>query len=289
MTVMRVVLTILVVIDTVERFKSMKKHEKSKVSSFENTVIFAEDYDAAIFDVDGVLTKTATIHAKAWKETFDLFLQKKFGPDFTPFDIEKDYALYVDGKLRQDGVSDFLQSRNVQLEEGDSDEAAGLNSIQAIGNHKNKLFLELIEKNGVERYASSVKFIEKLKKHGVKIGVITASRNGRKILSAAGLGDLFQVLINGVGTKRLKLRGKPEPDVFLKAAQYLRIPPSRTLVVEDAIAGVEAASKGNFALVIGVDRGENSRAMKEGGANIVVRDLREVKVRGERKNASRAG
>lgn len=257
-------------------------NNKAKYLQKNSGIIFllkADDYDGAIFDMDGVITQTASIHAEAWKMTFDKLLKERFGNSYVPFDIDTDYLHYVDGKLREDGVRDFLKSRDIVLPEGSAKEASDLRTVRGIGTTKNKLFLELVKTKGVKPYQSTLAFIKQLRGNNIKIGFITASKNGRRILSAAGAEDICDVLVDGVDTQRFCLRGKPHPDVFLKAAELLQVTPARAIVVEDAEAGVEAGSRGKFSTVIGVNRRGNEERLRQHGANIVVSDLSEVRLR----------
>lgn len=238
--------------------------------------ISTNTYDAIIFDMDGVVTKTADLHAKAWKRTFDEFLDRRFGTDFQPFDIEDDYSLYIDGKPRYDGVESFLDSRDIKIDSGTTDDAPGFDSICAIGNLKNVRFHELLSKHGVNPYKSTVDMIHSARKLGFKTGIITSSRNGRLILETAQLNELFDVAIDGAEAAKWHLKGKPEPDIFLKAAELLDANPKRTVIVEDAIAGVEGGHNGGFGMVIGVDRSDKAFFMRQRGADAVVHDLEEV-------------
>lgn len=257
---------------------------KNRINDLQHTsgVMFllkADDYDGAIFDMDGVITQTAKIHAEAWKKTFDQLLNEQFGSAYTPFDIETDYLQYVDGKIRESGIRDFLASRGIKLPEGSSNEAPSLYTVNGVGTIKNRLFLRLVKTRGVKPYPSTLDFISNLRRNKIKIGVITASKNGRRILEAAKATKIFDVLVDGLETARLNLRGKPYPDVFLKAAELLHVEPSRTIVVEDAVAGVAAGFQGKFKTVIGVNRGGNEERLRQHGASIVVNDLAEVRLR----------
>lgn len=234
-------------------------------------------YDAVIFDMDGVVTQTAQVHAKAWKKVFDTFLQKRFSSAYQPFD-NQDYLLYVDGKPRYEGVKSFLESRGIHLPWGNPNDLPEQETICALGNQKNRIFLNLIRDQGVEVYESTIHLIQVLRRTGVKTAVISASKNTPEVLKAANISELFDAKVDGHDAIRLGLKGKPEPDVFLEAAQQLGSTPKRTVVVEDAIAGVQAGKKGGFGLVIGVDRGHQDKLLKENGADIVVKDLSEVEV-----------
>jgi beta-phosphoglucomutase family hydrolase len=211
---------------------------------------------AVIFDLDGVVTRTARVHAQAWKEAFAPL----------PFDPVEDYLNYVDGKPRLDGVRSFLAARGI---EADEDE------VHRIGERKNKLFLERV-KEGVETYDTTVDLIRALRARGVRTAMVTASRNGAAILRGAGLTGLFDARVDGNDAARLGLAGKPAPDTFVHAAKLLGVPPARAAVVEDALAGVEAGRAGGFGAVIGVDRSAQANALREHGATRVVRDLGEL-------------
>jgi beta-phosphoglucomutase family hydrolase len=238
-----------------------------------------ERYDAVLFDLDGVITNTATLHATCWKQMFDEYLRRhaeQSGELFRPFDLAADYRLYVDGKPRFDGVRDFLHSRRIQLPEGSPDDAATLETVCGLGNRKNELINDLIERKGVAPYDGSVRLIHRLRRDGFKIAVATSSQNCTVVLKAARLDDLFEVRVDGNTIAVEGLAGKPAPDMFLMAARLLGVEPSRTVVIEDAISGVEAGSNGNFGLVIGVARKGNVEELQRHGAHVVVKDLAEL-------------
>jgi trehalose-phosphatase len=235
-------------------------------------------YRAAILDLDGVLTRTATLHAKAWKEMFDAFLEQRSereGEDHSPFDIEHDYLRYIDGKPRFDGVRSFLASRGIELPEGEPDDSEQAETVRGLGNLKNRLFLELLERDEVQVFDDTVEQVRRWQEEGLRTALITSSRNGRRILESAGLQQLFEVVVDGNDSERLGIRGKPAPDIFLHAARELSVEPRAAIVVEDAISGVEAGRAGGFGLVIGVAR-NGGDALREAGADIVVKDLREL-------------
>ncbi|MGH2451868.1 MAG: HAD family hydrolase, partial [Candidatus Limnocylindria bacterium] len=241
-------------------------------------VLRTDGLDAVIFDMDGVITDTATLHAAAWKEVFDDFLrswsaragaiQRPFGPD--------DYRLHVDGKPRLDGVRAFLASRGILLTEGNPDDPVDGETVHAIAHRKDARFREHVQEGGVSAYPSSVALVRELRERQVRVGVISASRNLRLVLDAAALGDCFDARVDGVEAERLHLRGKPDPAVFLEAARRLGASPERTIVVEDALAGVEAARRGGFALVVGVDRTHHPEDLLASGADVAVPDLADV-------------
>lgn len=219
--------------------------------------------DAVIFDLDGVVTRTAKVHAAAWKQTFDPLLARAGQP---PFDIASDYLGHVDGKPREDGVRSFLAARGIAADEDE---------VQALAAHKDALFHERL-KDGVEVFPTSIALIRELRRRGVRTAVVSASRNCVEVLRAAGALELFDARVDGNDAARLGLAGKPAPDTFLHAAQLLGVTPARAAVVEDALAGVAAGRAGGFAAVIGVDRAGQARALREHGATRVVRDLDEL-------------
>jgi beta-phosphoglucomutase family hydrolase len=238
-----------------------------------------DQYDAVLFDLDGVITNTATLHAGCWKQMFDEYLRKRAeqrAEAFRPFDLAMDYRLYVDGKPRFDGVRDFLRSRGIHLPEGNLDDPANVETVHGLGNRKNDLVNRAIAEEGVKPYAGTVQFIHQLRRDGFKIAVVTSSQNCRAVLRAAKLDGFFEVRVDGNTIEVERLAGKPAPDTFLMAARLLGVEPARTVVIEDAISGVEAGSNGNFGLVIGVARKGNAEELKHHGAHLVVNDLGEL-------------
>lgn len=243
--------------------------------------IFHRDYDAVLFDLDGVLTRTASVHASAWKKLFDSFLEQRvsrIGEPFVPFDISTDYPRHVDGKPRYDGVQSFLASRGIELPWGATDDDPGVQSVCALGNLKGRYFLQQLEQHGVEPYEAAIALVRTLRAQEIRTAVVSSSTNCTAVLAAAGIAQLFDTQVDGTDLARLKLRGKPAPDAFLEAARRLRVEPSRAVVVEDAIAGIEAARAGRFGLVIGVDRSGHGQALRDAGADAVVTDLAQVQV-----------
>lgn len=239
------------------------------------------DYDAVLFDLDGVLTKTASVHAVAWKKLFDGFLKQRsadLGVPFVPFDIDADYRRYVDGKPRHDGVAAFLKSRGIELPWGAPEDASDAQSVRALGNLKDEYFLEYLKQQGVKPYDAAITLVRTLRAQQIKTAVVSSSNNCTAVLEAAGIVQLFDALVDGMDVTRLDLKGKPAPDAFLEAARRLGIAPSRAVVVEDAIAGVQAGRAGQFGCVIGVDRSGQSQALYEAGADVVVTDLAQVRV-----------
>jgi beta-phosphoglucomutase family hydrolase len=242
-------------------------------------VVSRDQYDAVLFDLDGVITNTAKLHAACWKQMLDEYLKKRAGERgevFRPFDLAADYRLYLDGKPRFDGIRDFLASRGIKLPEGDSDDPPQAETVRGLGNRKNELVSDAIERIGVEAYEGSVQFIDQLRRDGFKIAIVTSSENCTAVLKAAKLDSIFDVTVDGQIVETQNLAGKPAPDTFLMAARLLGVEPRRAVVVEDAISGVQAGSSGNFGLVIGVARKGNAEELKQHGANVVVNDLSEL-------------
>lgn len=249
--------------------------------------IHPSTYDAVIFDLDGVVTKTAEVHAAAWKQMFDDYLEERGqrdGKSYQPFDRAKDYHRYVDGKPRYDGVKSFLESRSLDLPYGNPEDQAGEETICGLGNRKNELFNILLKRDGAPVFQSSVDLIITLRDNGFKTAVASSSKNCAAVLEAADVAHLFKAKVDGVDLAELGLEGKPAPDMFLEAARRLGVDPQRAIIVEDAIAGVEAGRRGNFGCVIGVDRGNQFQALQEGGAHVVVEDLAEIAVVHESKS-----
>jgi beta-phosphoglucomutase family hydrolase len=242
-------------------------------------LITREEYDAVLFDLDGVITDTANLHAACWKQMFDEYLHQRAaqsGEAFRPFDLTTDYLQYVDGKPRFDGVRDFLASRGIKIPEGSPDDPAQLETVGGLGNRKNDLVNQAIAEAGVEPYQGSVEFIHQLRQNGFKIAVVTSSQNCSAVLKAAKLDAFFEVRVDGNMIRGQRLAGKPAPDTFLRAARLLGVAPKRAVVIEDAISGVEAGAGGNFGLVIGVARKANAEELRHHGAHLVVKDLGEL-------------
>jgi beta-phosphoglucomutase family hydrolase len=238
-----------------------------------------DQYDAILFDLDGVITNTANLHAKCWKQMFDEYLQKRASERreaFRPFDLAADYQLYVDGKPRFDGVRDFLRSRGIQLPEGNLDDPGNVETVHGLGNRKDHMVNRVIAEVGVEAYTGTVQFIQQLRRDGFKIAVVTSSQHCDAVLRAAKLDKFFEVRVDGNVIENQRLAGKPAPDTFLAAARLLGVEPKRTVVIEDALSGVEAGSNGKFGLVIGVARKGNAEELKRHGAHLVVEDLGEL-------------
>lgn len=241
--------------------------------------VLPEGISACLFDLDGVITETAKVHAAAWKEMFDAFLldrSRQTGEPFRPFELPADYAKHVDGKLRQDGVRGFLASRGIVIPDGSPDDPPTAVTVHGLGTRKNDLVLELIRQRGVEAYAGSVQFVEAVRDAGLRRAVVSASRNCREVLVAADIEHLFEVRVDGVVAGETGLRGKPAPDTFLAAAAALGVDPAHAAVFEDAIAGVQAGRAGSFGWVVGVDRVGQADALRRHGADVVVGDLSEL-------------
>jgi beta-phosphoglucomutase family hydrolase len=237
--------------------------------------------DGVVFDMDGVVTQTASVHAAAWTALFDAFLQERAsrgGEPYVPFS-QQDYLQYVDGKPREAGVRDFLASRGVTVPEGGPSDSPEAETVCGLGARKNGYFLQAVHDHGVQPYQGTVDLIATLHAAGIRTAIISASKNTTAILDAAGVRELFEAQVDGEVAADLRLPGKPDPAVFLEAARRVGVPPARAVVCEDAIAGVEAGRAGGFGLVIGVDRGGNAAALAANGADVVVSDLSEVDVR----------
>ena len=232
-----------------------------------------------LFDLDGVLTETAKVHAAAWKEMFDGYLRERAqrgGEPFVPFDPVADYDEYVDGKPRADGTRSFLASRGIELPEGRENDAPDSETVYGLGNRKNEIVLRRIHEDGVEAYPGSVRYVRAVKDAGLPRAVVSSSTNCRDVLVAAGIEDLFDARIDGVVAEREHLRGKPAPDTFLAGARALGLKPTAATVFEDALAGVAAGRAGRFGFVVGVDRVGQAEGLKAHGADVVVKDLADL-------------
>jgi HAD superfamily hydrolase (TIGR01509 family) len=253
----------------------------TKARAAQRVVLDAREFDAAIFDMDGVVTQTATVHAAAWKRLFDEYLAdraERGGPPFHPFDIDVDYRLYVDGRPRYDGVEAFLASRGIAVPRGNPDDPLDRETVCGLGNRKDHYFLAHVEREGVRPYTGTVRILQELKAAGLKIGIFSASRNAKAILRAAGVIDVFDECIDGIEAEELGLPGKPKPDVLIELTRRLKSIPGRTAVCEDAIAGVQAGRAGHFRLVIGVNRGGRLGTLTEQGADLEVAGLEALRV-----------
>jgi beta-phosphoglucomutase family hydrolase len=226
-----------------------------------------DDIQADLFDLDGVLTQTAKVHAAAWKTMFDEYLRQRDGDDYVPFDTHTDYDEYVDGRPRADGVRSFLTSRGIEADEA---------TVKDLGDRKNELVLKIIERDGVEPYEASIRYVHAAKDAGRKLAVVSSSANAKEVLKAVGILDLFDHIVDGHAVAEGGLKGKPAPDTFVAAAEALGVEPAHAAVFEDALAGVEAGRAGGFGAVVGVDRVGQADALAQHGASIVVQDLAEL-------------
>ena len=242
-----------------------------------NTKAITKDkFDAVLFDLDGVITATAKVHAACWKKMFDEFLRRRPDEPFDSFNIQTDYPTHIDGKLREDGVRSFLQSRGIFLPEGASAEPPSYETVHGLGKLKDRMFKEILHEEGVEVYEGTVELVKQMRGQGIKTAVVSASKNCKAVLEAASIEHLFDVRVDGEVANQLKLPGKPAPDKFLEAAQQLGVEPDRAAVVEDAISGVQAGRAGGFGLVVGVDRKGDAEELRKNGAHIVVSDPGEL-------------
>lgn len=232
-------------------------------------------FELFIFDLDGVITDTASVHAAAWKRTFDAYLETS-GRTFEPFEIERDYPRYVDGKPRADGVKDFLAARGIELSRGNADDSPEQETIHGLGSRKDMFFREKVAADGIKVYGTTVTFIQQLHARGLKTALVSSSKNTTLVLETTGLSELFAVTVDGRLAEDLGLPGKPAPDTFLEAAHRSGVPPERTAIVEDAVAGVQAGVAGGFALVVGVARKGDRADLRTAGAAVVVDDLAEL-------------
>jgi beta-phosphoglucomutase family hydrolase len=232
---------------------------------------------ACLFDLDGVLKKTAKVHAAAWKQMFDDYLRGRAagGEPFVGFDPVRDYDEYVDGKPRYDGVRSFLASRGIDLPQGTPQDPPGAETVDGLGNRKNELMQQLIRTHGVEPYEGSVRYVKAVTAAGLGSAVVSSSANTRDVLKAAGIDDLFHEIVDGVVAEQEHLKGKPAPDTYLAGASAVGVAPAAAPVFEDALAGVEAGRAGSFGFVVGVDRVAQADALRAHGADVVVRDLAE--------------
>lgn len=236
------------------------------------------EFESVVFDLDGVITKTAKTHSAAWKKMFDNYLKMrkiKYDEPFNEF-TQKDYLKYVDGKPRYDGVASFLKSRDIDIPWGSPEDDAGKETVCGLGNQKNETFMEVLKNEGAETYPSTVELIEELFRAGIKLGVASSSKNCKAVLEAVGLEKYFGARVDGVVSAELGLNGKPEPDIFTKACEILGSTPENSIIVEDAVSGVQAGAKGNFGLTLGIAREDNTEELRKNGADAVVEDLEEI-------------
>jgi beta-phosphoglucomutase family hydrolase len=231
---------------------------------------------ACLFDLDGVLTDTASVHKTAWKAMFDEYLRRRDGDSFTPFDIDHDYLTYVDGKRREDGVRAFLSSRGIELPEGGPDDPPEAETIAGLGNRKNAMFQRVLHTDGVTVFDGSRRYLAEAAGAGLGVAVVSSSANTREVLEVTGLARYVQQRVDGVTLREEHLPGKPAPDSFLRAAQLLDTEPAAAAVFEDALAGVAAGRAGKFGCVVGVDRVGQADELRSHGADIVVTDLADL-------------
>lgn len=244
-----------------------------------NAVGLPDRIQACLFDLDGVLTSTAAIHASAWKEMFDEFLRQRAdtsGEPFVAFDIQRDYEEFVDGKPREDGVRSFLVSRHITLPEGAPDDGADIESVYGLGNRKNRLVQHILHTKGVTAYDGSRRYLEAVRAAGLATAVVSSSANTKEVLRVADMTSWFAAVVDGVDITQDHLAGKPAPDSFLLGAQRLGVEPAAAAVFEDALAGVEAGRAGRFGFVVGVDRVGHADALRAHGADVVVQDLADL-------------
>jgi beta-phosphoglucomutase family hydrolase len=234
---------------------------------------------ACLFDLDGVLTDTASVHKTAWKAMFDSYLRdraQRTGDRFVPFDIDSDYLTYIDGKKREDGVRSFLEARDITLPEGDPDDDPSAETVQGLGNRKNELFHKTLREDGIKVFEGSRRYLEAVAAADLAVAVVSSSANTREVLDITGLDKFVQHRVDGVTMRDENIAGKPAPDSFLRAAELLGVEPAQATVFEDALAGVEAGHSGHFGCVVGVDRVGQAEALRRNGADIVVTDLAEL-------------
>ncbi|HET7679799.1 MAG TPA: HAD-IA family hydrolase [Xanthobacteraceae bacterium] len=247
-----------------------------------SVTIRRRDFDAAIFDLDGVLTETARVHAAAWKAAFDAFLARwaeRHALAFQPFDIGSDYLKYVDGRPRHEGIRTFLAARGINLPEGSEQDPEDAETVHALGKRKTRLFLQAL-KMGISPATGGIALLGRLREAGIRTAIGSSSKNTGAILQAAGLEHHVDVCVDGVDAESLNLPGKPDPALFLEVARRLNVQPARVILFEDALAGVEAGKRGGFGRVVGIDRGEQNRSLRQHGADVVIKSLREVHVAG---------
>jgi beta-phosphoglucomutase family hydrolase len=237
------------------------------------------DFEAVVLDLDGVITKTAITHTKAWKKTFDDFLQTRAKEENRPYSqfTQDDYLSYVDGKPRYQGAASFLESRGIHLPWGKPEDEPSFHTVCGIGNKKNEAFLDILNREGAEIYPSTKHILLELQKEGVKLGVASSSKNCKAVLEAVDMLSLFQARVDGIVSAELNLNGKPQPDIFTKACELLDTQPSQSIVVEDAVSGVQAGAKGGFGLTLGIARKENASELQQNGADYVISDFDDIK------------
>jgi beta-phosphoglucomutase family hydrolase len=238
-----------------------------------------EKVHACLFDLDGVLTDTASVHTKAWTAMFDAYLRtraERTGESFVAFDPVADYQKYVDGKPREDGVRSFLASRGIELPEGDPDDGPDAETVSGLGNRKNAAFLRTLHDDGVTVFGGSRRYLEAVAAAGLGIAVVSSSANTREVLEVTGLDKFVQQRVDGITLRDEHIAGKPAPDSYLRGAQLLKVAPGEAAVFEDALSGVQAGRSGGFGFVVGVDRVGHSEALRRSGADVVVTDLADL-------------
>lgn len=259
----------------------MTASQESRAAGPAKQKVDVSKYDAWLFDLDGIITDTASVHAHAWKKMFDEYLKKvaeREGIPFEPFEIDPDYYEYVDGKPRYNGVDSFLRSRGIELEWGDPSDPPEKETVCGLGNRKNAMFNEVLREQGAVVFQTSVDLVRKLKELGERVAVVTSSKNCDTVLEVAGLTGLFEAKVDGNVAAERGLRGKPDPHTYEVAAEMLGASVERSVVLEDAISGVQAGKAGGFGLVIGVARHDEPQSLLDAGADIVVRDLGEIEL-----------
>ncbi|MBN1271652.1 MAG: trehalose-phosphatase [Candidatus Aminicenantes bacterium] len=260
---------------------------KKKQKIYQKVSLSRASFDAVLFDLDGVITQTAVVHASVWKKMFDGYLKDKMGKDFLPFDENEDYNRYVDGKPRYKGVESFLQSRGIKIPWGKPEDDPGRETVCGLGNAKNKMFREYLKKHKVKVFPNVENLLQTLKKYGYKKAIISSSKNSREVLKSAGIDGFFDVKVDGVDAARLNLKGKPNPDIFLEASARCGVKPGRAVIFEDAQAGVEAGRRGNFGGVIGVDRKGQPEELIKHGAGCLIDHLSRVEIVKEKEQKKR--
>ncbi|MDP9167645.1 MAG: beta-phosphoglucomutase family hydrolase [Actinomycetota bacterium] len=241
-----------------------------------------DDVHACLFDLDGVLTDTASVHRKAWKAMFDDFLEKwstRNGSAFVPFDAGADYFTYVDGKKREDGVRSFLASRDITLPDGDQDDGEDAETVSGLGNRKNAAFQHTLHTDGVKVFEGSRRYMEQVRQQGFPVAVVSSSANTREVLELTGLAQFVDQRVDGVTMREHHIEGKPAPDSYLEGARRLGVSPAEAAVFEDALSGVAAGRAGHFGVVVGVDRVGQAEALRQHGADVVVTDLADLLTR----------
>lgn len=259
----------------------MSEREGGTDEAGDPSLLRPEDLDAVIFDLDGVLTDTAALHFRAWKEILDAYLRRRAEASELPFEpfTRNDFRRHLAGKARYEGARDFLRARGIELPFGDPEDSPDRDTVCGLGNRKNERYLERMEEGGLDAFGHAERAVRRVREAGLKTAVASSSRNARAVLEASGLADLFDVVVDGTDLAgEDSLTGKPAPDLFLEAARRVGAAAGRTVVVEDSAAGVEAARRGEFRLVVGLSRERDASRLEEAGAHLVVRDLTEIPI-----------